>query len=104
MSRIPMLSFKTLHRYADAFSNAREPSEKTFMDDAVRITVEGIDYDASGVLILKRLLAEQLSYRRQDAVDALKLFNASEWQPLAVDGKTLHRLARLAGATILEGV
>ncbi len=53
---------------------------------------------------MKRLLAEQLSYRRQDAVDALKLFNASEWQPLAVDGKTLHRLARLAGATILKGV
>ena len=37
-------------------------------------------------------------------MDALKLFNALERQPLSVDGKTLHRLARLAGATVLEGL
>ena len=74
------------------------------MNDAVRITVEGIDYDASQILVLKRSLKEQLSYRRKDAVDAVKLFNVSQQQPLAVDDKTTHRLARLAGATLLEGL
>lgn len=74
------------------------------MGDADRIAVEGVEYDASGVLTLKRSLEEQLSYRRQDVVDAMKLFNAIERQPLDVDGKTLHRLARLAGATVLEGL
>jgi hypothetical protein len=74
------------------------------MNDAVRITVEGIDYDAFQILALKRSLEEQLNYRQKDAVDALKLFNVSQQQPLAVDGKTLHRLARLAGATLLEGL
>jgi len=74
------------------------------MGDTDRITVEGVDYDASGIVVLKRLLEEQLSYRRQDVVDALKLFHAAERHRLAVDAKTLHRLARLAGATILEGL
>lgn len=52
--------------------------------------------------LLIRGLEEQTNYRREAASDFIKLFEALNGISLGVDGKTLNRLSRLAGTTLLE--
>ena len=47
-------------------------------------------------------LAEQASYRRQDASELMTLFNVLHKPPIHIDGPVLHRLSRIAGTTLLE--
>lgn len=52
--------------------------------------------------ILKSALNEQNSYRRQNIVDFFKVFNALNDTSIEINGKTLNRLSRIAGTTLLE--
>ena len=51
---------------------------------------------------LNGALAEQASYRRQDASELMTLFNVLHTPPVHIDGPVLHRLSRIAGTTLLE--
>ena len=51
---------------------------------------------------LNGALAEQASYRRQDASELMTLFNVLHKPHVHIDAPVLHRLSRIAGTTLLE--
>ena len=59
---------------------------------------------ASSIAYIRARITELESYRRQDAADAVVLFNSTAWPKVATTSEILHRLARLAGTTMLEGL
>jgi O-methyltransferase len=68
------------------------------------LTINGRAYDALDVAALSSSLREVHGYRRRDSEELAALFNKIYPNSVNLSDPIIHRLSRLAGTTLLEGL